>query len=120
MPCLPISPHILSPTNRFEINLATSNCPDPDLALHFNPRFDENKVVLNTKENGVWCREECRNCVPFHRGQGFELMIIPKQEGFQIVVGDQEYYHFCYRIPLCEVCGLEVRGKVMLESVSIF
>ncbi|XP_016044011.1 galectin-7-like [Erinaceus europaeus] len=106
--------------DRFQIDLMCSKGQEPDIALHFNPRFDQNKVVFNSRKSGSWGTEEYGHDFPFRHRQAFEVLIITDQEGFKVVIGDQKYHHFRYRIPLSEVCGLEVSGKVMLESVNIF
>ena len=31
---------------------------DADVALHFNPRLEENLTVLNSRRSGVWADEE--------------------------------------------------------------
>ncbi|XP_007524079.1 galectin-7-like [Erinaceus europaeus] len=107
-------------SDRFIVDLMCSMGQDPDIALHFNPRFDQNKVVFNIRKNGSWGTEEFGQGFPFRHGQAFEIMIIADQQGFKVVIGDQKYHHFRYRIPLSEVSRLGVSGNVMLESVNIF
>ena len=44
---------------RFSIDLQTGRpALDADVALHFNPRLDENLAVLNSRRSGVWADEE--------------------------------------------------------------
>ncbi|XP_060042464.1 galectin-7-like isoform X2 [Erinaceus europaeus] len=105
--------------DRFHVDLVCSMGQDPDIALHFNPRFNENKVIFNSRKSGSWGTEEFGHNFPFRYGQAFEVLIITDQEGFKVIIGDQKYHHFCYRIPLSEVCGLEVSGDVMLELVNV-
>ncbi|XP_016020772.2 galectin-7 isoform X2 [Rousettus aegyptiacus] len=104
---------------RFYVNLLCSE-EGSEAALHFNPRLDESVVVFNTKEGGAWGREERGRGFPFQRGQPFEVLLIPTQDGFKTVVGDSEYHHFHYRIPPERVRVVEVGGDLQLESVKIF
>ena len=44
---------------RFSLNLEAGRAvPEADIALHFNPRLDQNKVVLNDRKAGQWGQEE--------------------------------------------------------------
>ena len=44
---------------RFSLNLQTGRAvPETDIALHFNVRHDQNKVVLNDRKAGQWGQEE--------------------------------------------------------------
>lgn len=70
-----------------------------EAALHFNPRLDESVVVFNTKEGGAWGREERGRGCPFQRGQPFEVLLIPTQDGFKVCLchtgGRQDPGHSC-------------------------
>ena len=46
---------------RFTINLNSGRAvPEADIALHFNPRLDQNKVVLNDRKDGQWGVEDIK------------------------------------------------------------
>ncbi|KHJ92780.1 galactoside-binding lectin, partial [Oesophagostomum dentatum] len=49
---------------RFHINLLKKN---GDIALHFNPRFDEKAVVRNSLITGEWGNEEREGKMPFEK-----------------------------------------------------
>ncbi|XP_072871841.1 galectin-7 [Chlorocebus sabaeus] len=107
-------------TSRFHVNLLCGEEQGSDIALHFNPRLDTSEVVFNSEEQGSWGLEERGPCVPFHRGQPFEVLIIASDDGFKAVVGDAQYHHFRHRLPLARVRLVEVGGDVQLDSVKIF
>jgi hypothetical protein len=55
-----------------------------DIALHFNPRFDEKHVIRNSLAANEWGNEEREGKNPFEKGVGFDLVIINEQYGFQV------------------------------------
>ncbi|XP_049559635.1 galectin-7 [Orcinus orca] len=105
---------------RFYINLLCSDDPDSDIVLHFNPRLDESSVVMNTWKCGEWGLEELGFGPSFQRGESFDMLIIAEEKGFQIVIGDEEYHHYRYRISPERAFRCEVGEDVQLEFVKIF
>nr|CAD2160439.1 unnamed protein product [Meloidogyne enterolobii] len=65
---------------RFHINLLRKN---GDIALHFNPRFDEKAIVRNSLIANEWGNEEREGKLPLEKGIGFDLKIVNEEYAFQ-------------------------------------
>uniref|UniRef100_A0A8C8RVX7 Galectin n=1 Tax=Pelusios castaneus TaxID=367368 RepID=A0A8C8RVX7_9SAUR len=98
----------------FCINFKTGH--SQDIALHINPRLNEQKVVRNSFLKGQWGSEERElSFNPFQPGQYFDvskLLIVATKE---YKVCGQHYYEFRHRLPPTHVRFLEVDGDVKLE-----
>uniref|UniRef100_A0A8C9KZ02 Galectin n=1 Tax=Phocoena sinus TaxID=42100 RepID=A0A8C9KZ02_PHOSS len=104
---------------RFFVNFEVGQGPEADVAFHFNPRFDGwDKVVLNTRHNGNWGKEEKKRSMPFSKGAAFELVFMVLAEHYKVVVNGDPFYEFGHRIPLQMVTHLHVDGDLQLQSIN--
>ncbi|XP_053131362.1 galectin-9 isoform X2 [Hemicordylus capensis] len=105
---------------RFQVDFqcGSGSSPRPDIALHFNPRFDEGCVVANTLESGKWQQEERRKDLPFRKGQGFELRFHVKSHSFEVIVNGRHYSEFKHRIAFSRVDTIGVSGSLDVASIS--
>ncbi|VDN08019.1 unnamed protein product [Thelazia callipaeda] len=101
---------------RFNINLLKRN---GDIALHFNPRFDEKAVIRNALQSGEWGNEEKEGKMPFEKGVGADLRIINEEYGFQIYVNDMRFCTFAHRSDPHDITGLQIHGDVELTGIQI-
>lgn len=102
---------------RFEVNLVTGN----GVALHFNPRFDEKKVVRNVKNAGAWGSNEEREgaVFPFSKGKIFDLSIRSEPDGYYIFVDGMPFCNFQHRIAPDEVNAVLIDGDIGLLSCNL-
>ncbi|XP_075121025.1 galectin-9B-like isoform X2 [Leptodactylus fuscus] len=104
---------------RFHINLKFGG----EIAFHFNPRFDENTIVRNSKLNGSWGKEErqlhsCGMC--FAPGQSFVIEIVCEHNHFRVNVNGNHVCNFNHRVPhLQQIDTLQIEGDVVLQHVQV-
>lgn len=110
-------------THRFDINLVVGHNPThdhvrhADVALHFNPRFDEGDVVLNSRTGGRWLTEQ-REHLPIRKGHDFELVVTVEESYFRITVNGQHFANFPHRIAYREVGLVWIDGRVEAKRIE--
>ncbi|XP_073520671.1 galectin-9 isoform X2 [Phyllobates terribilis] len=104
---------------RFHINLNFCG----GIAFHFNPRFNENTIVRNSKLNNSWGKEEREiHCggLCFAPGQNFVIEIICEHHNFRVNVNGSHVCNFNHRVPnLQQIDSLQIEGDVVLQHVQI-
>ncbi|XP_058428499.1 galectin-9 isoform X3 [Marmota monax] len=104
--------------NRFAVNLQTG-FSDQNIALHFNPRFEEGGyVVCNTKQNGRWGPEERKMQMPFQKGKPFELCFQVESSEFKVMVNKNFFVHYAHRVPFHRVDTISVTGPLQLSYIG--
>uniref|UniRef100_A0A674JIY5 Galectin n=1 Tax=Terrapene triunguis TaxID=2587831 RepID=A0A674JIY5_9SAUR len=98
--------NVIPPLSACFPNFQCGSCPSPDVAFHFNPRFEEGGcVVCNTQERQNWGREERKDEMPFLKGHPFEIRVL-------------HFVEYKHRIPLSKVNYLSVSGGVDVAIIS--
>ncbi|ULU04258.1 hypothetical protein L3Y34_017208 [Caenorhabditis briggsae] len=113
---------------KFNINLLKKN---GDIALHFNPRFDEKgngfmcakptpgSVVRNSLVNGEWGNEEREGKNPFERLTAFDLEIRNEEFAFQIFVNGERFASYAHRVDPHDIAGLQIQGDIELTGIQV-
>jgi hypothetical protein len=117
---------------RFEINLQSGpkECPEDDVALHVNPRFNENQIVRNTLQKKVWGVEERHGDLPLARDQEFEILILCEPTHYKVHFKEKCGYFVKFSDVVVECLALPVQQEYaccvvlfvtrqLLRSVSV-
>uniref|UniRef100_A0A8C6Y494 Galectin n=1 Tax=Naja naja TaxID=35670 RepID=A0A8C6Y494_NAJNA len=101
---------------RFHINLKAGQ----DIALHINPRGQEQIVVRNSFLNGSWGPEERELPFnPFQPGQYFELSIRCGNHRFKVYVNGQPFFNYAHRYRnFPQIDTLQIDGDVVLSYIQ--
>jgi tectonin beta-propeller repeat-containing protein 1 len=114
----------------FSINLQTGKPgTDADIALHFNPRLDQNATIFNSKRAGTWANEEKQPlCIikddgsgatqAFCAGQSVQIVIKGEVDYYQIIVNGHTYARFHHIIRPEEVTHFQLSGNAEARSCT--
>lgn len=105
---------------RFQVNLIKGNSLDDDIALHFNPRRDQEVVVVNSREGGDWEEEERHPLPPaMTKMVPFEVQILAKQDKFKIYANDKKVCKFRARDDIEDIRSINVSGDAYVYEVKL-
>ncbi|XP_036312447.1 galactoside-binding soluble lectin 13-like [Pipistrellus kuhlii] len=102
-----------------QVDFHTGNEINSGIAFCFRVYFGPNKVVMNTRQGGIWGDEETSTVMPFEDGQSFELDISVLAKEYHVSVNDAQCYHFRHRIEPGSVKMVQVWRDVSLTSVIV-
>ncbi|XP_065838934.1 uncharacterized protein [Oscarella lobularis] len=110
---------------RFNVNLMLDEA-EQNNALHFNPRFDQRQVVLNSKTNGKYGGEEKPPAeFLFEPNKKFKIRIFVTSEDFQLAVNGRCLYFYKHRLPYQSIRRLVINDQpkagpsVFINDISI-
>uniref|UniRef100_A0A803TS53 Galectin n=1 Tax=Anolis carolinensis TaxID=28377 RepID=A0A803TS53_ANOCA len=105
---------------RFQIDFQCGSAPSPrpDVAFHFNARFDESCMVGNSFERGNWQHEQRKQDMPFRKGHPFEIRFLVTNGSFKVAVDGRHVFEFIHRIPLYRVEAISVSGGIEVASIN--
>jgi hypothetical protein len=101
---------------RFHINLLKKN---GDIALHFNPRFDEKAIVRNSLLSNEWGNEEREGKMVLEKATGFDLEIHNEAYGFQIFLNGERFATYAHRTEPNDLHGIQIGGDVEITGIQI-
>lgn len=114
---------ILPNASGFAMNLCSGpNFPQCDRAVHVNPRYSQNNVVVrNTLGDGEWGVEE-RDGPPFHvpRGQNCECIILVTNACIKFAFNGQHYCDFVHRFPKERITHIVVSGDMQVQNITFY
>nr|AAR84192.1 tandem-repeat galectin Gal9-L1 [Danio rerio] len=114
-----ISGRVLPGANRFHVNLQCGSHSEANVALHFNPRYEDTDYVVNNSYlNRTWGSEERKYESPFAQGQTFTLQILVAQDKYKISTNGRHFMDYKHRIPFTQVDTVAVEGMVEVNSVA--
>ncbi|KAI2666944.1 Galectin-4 [Labeo rohita] len=89
------------------------------IAFDYSPRFDQNVVVRNTYEDGIWGTEERSEPMPFKKGEPMLVTIFCGQHEYEVFVNGEKAHTYNHRFTkLEEIDVLDIRGDVQLTFVQ--
>uniref|UniRef100_A0A3B4CVV9 Galectin n=1 Tax=Pygocentrus nattereri TaxID=42514 RepID=A0A3B4CVV9_PYGNA len=103
----------------FTINLKAGQREGDDIAFHFNPRVGTGSVVRNSFRNGQWQNQEVTSGGPFVKGGAFDLFIVVKPEGYEVIVNGYVFCMFLHRMPVESVSALNIRDDVFMTNFGL-
>ncbi|KAK9962300.1 hypothetical protein ABG768_007671 [Culter alburnus] len=108
-------------TDRVQVNLQCGSESGDDIALHFNPRYDDGPayVVLNTFQNGNWGPER-RGDFFLLKGEPFMLQILVTDQTYKVLVNGKHFMDYKHRIPITRVNTISVNEMVDLDFFTTY
>ncbi|NXO60261.1 LEG2 protein, partial [Aramus guarauna] len=113
---LKIKGKISDDVNRFSINLG---CSSSDLALHFNPRFDESVIVCNSRCSNAWQSEHRDNSFCFSKGSTTKIIIEMLARKFRVKLLDGHEVEFPNRHGYDKISYMSINGGFRVTSFKL-
>ncbi|XP_043919210.1 galectin-2-like isoform X2 [Protopterus annectens] len=117
---LKIKGKVDSDAARFNVNLGNNS---NDLALHFNPRFDDSRdgyvIVCNSKSGGSWQSEQREKQLPFSQGSTVKFSIEFKDDKFVIKMPEGVEMEFPNRHNYNHIDYMAVNGGFKVTSFKL-
>ncbi|XP_054242918.1 galectin-2 [Indicator indicator] len=100
----------------FSINLG---CSSSDLALHFNPRFNESVIICNSLSSNTWQTEHRDDHLSFSKGSTVEFAIEMKADKFEVKLPDGHDVEFPNRHSYDKVTYMSIKGGFRVTSFKL-
>lgn len=115
---LVISGDVLSDEDWGTIDLVSE--AEKFVALHFNLRFDQGAVILNSYVDGAWGEEERKEEIPFKAGKEFHVTIKSEETQFLIYVNGKLYTTYKHRLHIDKIDSLRVTGAFNVKGLNYY
>ncbi|XP_063052281.1 galectin-2-like isoform X2 [Engraulis encrasicolus] len=116
---LKIQGKVANDPERFQIDLGADN---DNLALHFNPRFqeDDSAIVCNSKHESVWGEEERHEKNPFEPDTAAKIIVKLAGDYFEVELPDGKEIQFPNREGLDIINYVRVKGDFKVTSFKMY
>ncbi|XP_063053930.1 galectin-2-like [Engraulis encrasicolus] len=112
---LKIQGKVASDAERIRIDLGAD---EDNLALHFNPRWDDAAIVCNSKHESTWGEEE-RHDNPLQRGATLKILIKLTGNLFEVELPNGEELTFPNREGMEVINYIRVKGDFKITSFKL-
>ncbi|XP_071025302.1 galectin-9-like [Oncorhynchus clarkii lewisi] len=104
-----VTGRVLPNAKRFHVNLQCGSKEKPDVALHFNPRYDESKhhVACNTMLSSKWAQRSVNIIYP-----------LVNRDTYSVIVNGAHFMEYLHRMSITQVDTIFVSGDVEIESIA--
>ncbi|XP_074682696.1 galectin-2 isoform X1 [Strix aluco] len=113
---LKVKGKISDDADSFSINLG---CSSSDLALHFNPRFNESVIVCNSRCSKAWQAEHRDNHLCFSKGSTIKVIIEMLADKFQVKLPDGHEVEFPNRHCYDKISYMSIKGGFRVTSFKL-
>uniref|UniRef100_A0A8C3KRL2 Galectin n=1 Tax=Calidris pygmaea TaxID=425635 RepID=A0A8C3KRL2_9CHAR len=100
----------------FSVNLG---CKSSDLALHFNPRFNESVIVCNSRCSNAWQAEHRDKHLCFSKGSTVKIVIEMLSQKFLVKLPDGHEVEFPNRHCYDKISYMSVKGGFRVTSFKL-
>ncbi|NWU97539.1 LEG2 protein, partial [Upupa epops] len=100
----------------FSINLGSSSS---DLALHFNPRFNESVIVCNSRCSNTWETEQRDSHLCFSKGSTVKIVIEMLADKFEVKLPDGHEVEFPNRHSYDKIKYMSIKGGFRVTSFKL-
>ncbi|CAI4231710.1 unnamed protein product [Auanema sp. JU1783] len=101
--------------DRFAVDLRTGD----DIALHFNPRFNEGAIITNHTVSEHWQHEGKSDSLPFEHGKAYTLEFVSADTEIHVYLNGNSLLSYSTPYALEDVRSLDVSGNVHVHSVHV-
>ncbi|XP_034148864.1 galectin-9 isoform X2 [Esox lucius] len=115
-----VSGRVLPGAQRFHVNLKCGSIGNPDIALHFNIRYEgfPSVLVCNTLQSSNWGSEERVHPAPLTQGANFTLMFLVNKDFYSLILNGSHFMNYLHRLPFSRVNTISVDGGVEILSIA--
>ncbi|XP_003747837.2 galectin-9 [Galendromus occidentalis] len=98
---------IVSGPKRFHIELKHN---EDTVALHVNPRIENDSLVLNSFEKGQWMKEERVSPLSIQPNKPFVMTILVDCDDYKVAINGEHQFCFKHRVDYQKVNRIEIAG----------